>query len=736
MPLNLDTTYQAILAAAREKRFLAYSDIAKANGEVWQKVRRQMPGHLGELIELCHEEGWPLLSALVMPQDAVETGKLEGGAQEGFVNAARAIGYDVGDPAAFVAEQQRRVFAWAADAPDTLEIDAAHEEEDPEGGPRFLRYFGPVLDALRAMGGEAKPVDVRAWLIDSIPWVRDEADTLTRGGRRSFDSKVAWTRFYLVKAGLLDDGKRGLWKLTPMGKDSHPTYADALELFRKVRDDGGFTRPPASTVAHRDSRKIGDLFDDPDCQFWFAGSIWNGTNDQTDRLLAKGIWQTNKGDDERTRQLVLEMRPGDRIAIKASFVQKFDLPFDNRGKPVSVMRMKAVGTVTENVGDGRTVKVDWRPLDPPRDWFFYTYRNTLTRANLPDRFAKMLIRFAFADQDQDHAVFLDHPYWARKYGKAAAVVDEEDEAAEGASLEADAPNIQKYKPSDIMDDGCFLPEAELERLLTRLRSKKNLILQGAPGTGKTWLAKRLGWALIGLRQPDRELLRSVQFHPSLSYEDFVRGWRPAGDGRLKLGDGIFMDVVNAALARPDPFVMVIEEINRGNPAQIFGELLTLLEDSKRSKNEAVELAYRAHEGERVYIPDNLYVIGTMNIADRSLALVDLALRRRFAFYTLEPQLGDLWRRWCIDEIGLDAAIVDAIAKGMTALNARIAQDRSLGPQFRVGHSYVTPPRGARIANAEAWFADVVETEIKPLLEEYWFDAPGKVTEAVALLDLH
>ena len=123
----------------------------------------------------------------------------------------------------------------------------------------------------------------------------------------------------------------------------------------------------------------------------------------------------------------------------------------------------------------------------------------------------------------------------------------------------------------------------------------------------------------------------------------------------------------------------------------------------------------------------------MNIADRSLALVDLALRRRFAFVTLEPQLGDLWRRWCIEDVGLAADTVDAIATRMSALNARIAQDRSLGPQFRIGHSYVTPLRGTRIADGEAWFAEVVETEIRPLLEEYWFDAPDKVSEAVSTL---
>src|SRR5208337_3526866 len=233
----------------------------------------------------------------------------------------------------------------------------------------------------------------------------------------------------------------------------------------------------------------------------------------------------------------------------------------------------------------------------------------------------------------------------------------------------------------------------ITQILSRVESKKNLVLQGPPGTGKTWLARRLAYALIGSKDPKvtRDRLRLVQFHPSLSYEDFVRGWRPSGDGTLALTNGIFLEIVEAAKAEPDrPFVLVIEEINRGNPAQIFGEILTLLEDTKRSREEAIELAYRRDAGERIYIPRNLHVIGTMNIADRSLALVDLALRRRFAFVNLEPQLNGLWRSWCIDRCGLDADIVTLIEQRMTALNQEIGQDRSLGTQYRIGHSYVTP----------------------------------------------
>ena len=307
-----------------------------------------------------------------------------------------------------------------------------------------------------------------------------------------------------------------------------------------------------------------------------------------------------------------------------------------------------------------------------------------------------------------------------------------------------------YSIDNIQDEGCFLERDKLRQILECLRTKKNLILQGPPGTGKTWLAKRLAYALLGQR--DRSRVRPVQFHPNLSYEDFVRGYRPAGGGKLRLVDGPFLEVVNEAVRdfrkwsdRPDAerrllkaifdeedlnrYVLVIEEINRGNPAQIFGEMLTLLEADKRTPEQALELSYRQTDDERVFIPTNLYVIGTMNIADRSLALVDLALRRRFAFIDLEPIFGKPWRDWVHNQCRIDLDILTDIEKRIQSLNNEISADTNLGPQFRIGHSYVTPPSGTPIDDGRKWFRQVVETEIGPLLDEYWFEAPDKAEQA-------
>ncbi|MFN4088821.1 MAG: AAA family ATPase [Alphaproteobacteria bacterium] len=593
-----------------------------------------------------------------------------------------------------------------------------------------LRTIHPTRSRCPARhDGEAKPEAVFTWIKEHLEVPAEEIAALNKGGQSKFENKVAWARFYLAKAGLIDGSKRGTWALTPEGKKAELDHEAALEMFRNIQSrfktaDNEDDAAPETLSAH-------DLFADPDRRFWFVGAVWHATDDQIERFLAEGIWQN--GYDDKFAEHVTRMRPGDRIAIKAAFVQKYRLPFDNLGKPVSCMRIKAIGTVTENLGDDKTVKVDWERLDPPRDWFFYTYRVTVVEADPNEGLARRLILFTFAGANQDFSYWVNEvPYFAKKYGPVAKPASDEDLIDTDAIETEEEAAAPSYTVAQIADEGCFLSLETLADILARVELKKNIVLQGPPGTGKTWLAKKLAYALIGSRDPKftRDRLRVVQFHPSLSYEDFVRGWRPSAGGKLELVDGVFLEIVEAAKAEPDrPFVLVIEEINRGNPAQIFGEILTLLEDTKRSSEEAMELAYRREVGERVHVPRNLYVIGTMNIADRSLALVDLALRRRFAFINLEPQFNGLWRRWCADRCHMPTDTIALIERRMNALNDEIAQDRSLGAQYRIGHSYVTPGAGSSITDPQRWFADVARTEIIPLLDEYWFDAQDKAKAA-------
>jgi 5-methylcytosine-specific restriction protein B len=720
--LDLQTTYRTIIAAARQRRFISYGDLAKANGAEWQKVRYEMNRHLGELVALAVERGWPMPSAIVVNQQSLESGALEGSAREGFLAAARDSGLSFDDPDHFVKAQQQALFDWAPSAPDDLELPKSASTTKGPTGPKFVQYFGPVLDALRSLGGSAEPKEVMAKVRELADVSEKELSETNKNGQSKYENKIGWARFYLVKAGLIDSKQRGQWSLTPDGRETFLDHAAALALFKDVRTKFRSADDEGEEVPAPEEDADSGLFDDPIRQFWFVGALWNGNEDQTERFFKEGIWQN--GYDDKFGEHVQRMKPGDRIAIKASFVQKYGLPFDNQEKPVSRMRIKATGTITEGTQDGRTVKVDWTPLDPPKDWYFYTYRVTVVEADPSDELARRLIQFSFSDHKQDYDFWLRVPYFAKKYKPGSGTAVELDGEHDEAEAESEETQFVPYDVSDIMADGCFLEETELDAILERLHSKKNLILQGPPGTGKTWLAKRLAHALIGTkdRKVARTRTRVIQFHPSLSYEDFVRGYRPGGKDGLALVDGAFLEAVEAARALGDrPFVVVIEEINRGNPAQIFGEMLTLLEADKRKEEEAIELAYRRETGERIYIPKNLFVIGTMNIADRSLALVDLALRRRFAFVSLRTQLNERWKSWCATEAGIHADAVAAIERLMTELNDEIEADRSLGAQFRIGHSYVTPGQGKKIDDAQDWFRQVVETEIGPLLEEYWYD---------------
>ena len=315
---------------------------------------------------------------------------------------------------------------------------------------------------------------------------------------------------------------------------------------------------------------------------------------------------------------------------------------------------------------------------------------------------------------------------------------EYNEEYDESSDDSDEENIEEhtaekvsstsYTFENIMSENCFIDKKEISNMIETIKQKHNLILQGPPGTGKTWLAKKLAFAVIG--QKNESNIKVVQFHQNLSYEDFIRGWRPAGDGKLYLADGVFMQLITLSIKEPSSkFVLVIEEINRGNPSMILGEMLTLLESDKRNKDSAIELCY--HDQNRgntpVYIPDNLYIIGTMNIADRSLALLDLALRRRFAFITLQPQLGELWEKW-LESLNFDKKLIAEIKNQISNINKIITENLLLGKYFSIGHSYVTPPASLHHSDAESWYKRVLETEIKPLLDEYCFNNQELKTE--------
>ena len=272
--------------------------------------------------------------------------------------------------------------------------------------------------------------------------------------------------------------------------------------------------------------------------------------------------------------------------------------------------------------------------------------------------------------------------------------------------------IDEYTKDDFLSE-VYMTEKHYESLVAVLQNKKNIILQGAPGVGKTFAARRLAWSMMGEKDDSR--IEFVQFHQNYSYEDFMMGYKPVEDG-FELKYGIFYSFCQKAANQPDKdFFFIIDEINRGNMSKIFGELLMLIERDYRGTK-----ATLAYNGLPFSVPKNLYIIGMMNTADRSLAMIDYALRRRFSFFEVEPGFDS--EGFIKYQNSLNNETLNELVSKVKELNHEIALDKSLGKGFCIGHSYFCEKNVC----TDGWLHSIVDYDILPMLSEYWFDEPNKL----------
>ena len=562
---------------------------------------------------------------------------------------------------------------------------------------KYLRWFNPLLQALRDLGGSATPQQVRE-RIKINEHLTDEETSAVNGKNQvnQFGNEVAFARMYLVKAGYMDGSVYGIWALTDEGKSVEMTEELASEIFRKVVKDAQEKR----------EAKVSDLVDEDATtkRYWIYspghnaekweectqkgvmligwGEIGDLSN-YTSKAEIKAAMQETYDDSKTYRnaahatwQFAYEMKPGDIVFAKQGMYKII-----GRGVVES-------GYMFDDSSDdeyNNIRKVKWTNIG---EWEHpgQAAMKTLTDITQYTKYVEELNALFDIDEDDDE-------------------------------IPETETTLDNYDKEDFLKD-VYISADSYTTLVGLMIRKRNVILLGAPGVGKTFAAKRLAYSMMGVMDSSR--VKTVQFHQSYTYEDFIEGFRPSVSGTgFDIKKGVFYNFCKEAENDPEnDYFFIIDEINRGNLSKIFGELFTLIEADKRGKRK-MELLYSS---DNFSVPKNVYIIGMMNTADRSLAMIDYALRRRFAFFEMKPAFeSEGFREY---QFGLENDKFNKLIDCVISLNQRIADDESLGEGFCIGHSYFCDIKEIK----ENTLTDIVEFEIIPLLKEYWFDEPSKVKE--------
>lgn len=574
-------------------------------------------------------------------------------------------------------------------------------EKTKASNAAFLKWFKPVIQALRDLGGSATPQDTRNRIIEN-EHLTEEVLNEARGKSNvnKFENEVAFARNYLVYGGYVDNSTYGIWKLTDEGWKVDMTESLASEIFKK------------GVKATRDDKGAGLADEDVDTVHYWIYSPGDGAIKWEDfyRQNIMGIGWSEIGDltqyaskDDMKAAMKEKIDPSRPYKNAAHATWQFvhdlkpgDIVFVKKGMHQLVGR----GVVTSDYFFDSSIDVEY---------------SNLRKMNWTDN---------CLEQPKDHPgqavmkTLTDITSYTDYVEKLCALFDKDEDTDDDETPEVSYPlyDIDKFLDEVYMDEDSY------NTLVGLVRSKKNVILQGAPGVGKTYAAKRLAYSMMGVK--DQERVMMIQFHQSYSYEDFVEGFRPSssGDG-FEIKKGSFYNFCKkAADDLEHEYLFIIDEINRGNLSKIFGELFMLIENDKRGN--ALQLLY---SDEKFFVPKNVYIIGMMNTADRSLAMLDYALRRRFAFYEMRP--GFKSEGFIEYRIGLNNEKFDNLINCVENLNGVITADESLGEGFCIGHSYFCELDEI----THSVLSNIVEYELIPLLKEYWFDEPLKIKDWINFL---
>lgn len=510
------------------------------------------------------------------------------------------------------------------------------------------------------------------------------------------DSLALWDFVHKMKIGDIIYVKKGLKKIIGKGIVEGDYYYDEalpkLPNLRKVKwtnqgeweyEGKNVQKTLTDITPYPDYiKKLDELIDDnKERQYWWL-------------VASPKIWSFSKMKVGEVQDYTLYNENGNPRRVFKNFlnVKKGDVVIGYEANPVK--QIVAIAEIEEPKDDKHICFKKTESLPSPIDYSAFKDAEELSAME----FIKNKNGSLFKLTEDEFNYIID-------------IIRESNPLKEGQKLSA-------YTKQDFLNE-VFMSENDYDKLRALLQNKKNIILQGAPGVGKTFSAKRMAYSMMGVKDESR--VEFVQFHQNYSYEDFMMGYRPNEEGGFELKRGVFYNFCKRAQSDPDKeYFFIIDEINRGNLSKIFGELLMLIE--KDYRGEEIRLAYSE---ELFSVPSNLYIIGMMNTADRSLAMIDYALRRRFSFFEMTP--GFETEGFKKRQEAMANEKFDKLVEAIIALNKAIAQDDSLGRGFCIGHSYfcISDPEAVN----DLWLENIIEYDIKPMLHEYWFDNEQKYEQA-------